>query len=119
MAALAPLRQGDVILVPFPFADLTGMKLRPAVVVSADPQQPELIIAFITSVTTNRSPRGADLELLCEDAEFAGTGLKVSSLVRLDKLVTVSRTLISRRLGAIGRSTREMAMTKLRLAFGL
>lgn len=98
MVAHAPLRQGDIILVPFPFADLAGIKLRPAVVISADPQHSELILACITSVTTNRSPRRADLELLRGDAEFAGTGLKVNSLVRFDKLVTVSRTLISRRL---------------------
>jgi len=31
-----PLRQADVVLVPFPFADLAGQKVRPAVVVSAD-----------------------------------------------------------------------------------
>ena len=52
------LRQGDVVLVPFPFADLTGQKMRPAVIVSGDPQGFELIVAFITSVLTNRSLRG-------------------------------------------------------------
>ena len=50
-----PLHHGDVVLVPFPFADLSGRKVRPAVIVSTDPQGPELILAFITSVLTNRS----------------------------------------------------------------
>src|SRR4051812_65341 len=59
-----PLHHGDVLLVPFPFADLSGQKVRPAVVVSADPQGPELILAFITSVLSNRSPRGAEVVLL-------------------------------------------------------
>jgi mRNA interferase MazF len=59
MAQSAKLHQGDVVLIPFPFADLSGQKVRPAVVVSADPQGTELIVAFITSVLTNRSPRGA------------------------------------------------------------
>jgi hypothetical protein len=36
--------------------------MRPAVVVSADPQASELIFGFITSVLTNRSPRGAEVE---------------------------------------------------------
>jgi hypothetical protein len=35
------LNHGDVVLVPFPFADLTGQKLRPAVLISADPQGAE------------------------------------------------------------------------------
>ena len=34
------LQHGDVVIVPFPFADLTGQKVRPAVIISADPQGP-------------------------------------------------------------------------------
>jgi mRNA interferase MazF len=83
-----PLHQGDVVLVPFPFADLTGQKLRPAVIISADPQGPDLTLAFITSVLTNRSPRGAEVALSRSDPEFGVTGLKGDSLIRLDKLVT-------------------------------
>ena len=49
-----PLHYGDVILVPFPFADLTGQKMRPAVVVSVDPQGLELIVAFITINLSNQ-----------------------------------------------------------------
>lgn len=113
------LHQGEVILVPFPFADLTGKKLRPAVIVSVDPQGPELIIAFITSVLTNRSPRGAEVELLRGDPEFSVSGLKTDSLVRLDKLVTVSRAVISRRLGAVGSATKAKLLASLGLAFGL
>src|SRR5438270_5692320 len=105
MATQRQLRRGDVVLVPFPFADLTGSKVRPAVIVSADPQGLELIVAFITSVLTNRSPRGAEVELLRSDPEFRVTGLKGESLIRLDKLITLSRALISRRLGVIGPAT--------------
>ena len=64
MPAPSKLHQGDVVLVPFPFADLTGRKVRPAIVVSADPQGSEVILAFITSVLTNRSSRRAEVELL-------------------------------------------------------
>jgi mRNA interferase MazF len=113
------LRQGDVVLVPFPFADLTGRKMRPAVVVSANPQGLEVIVAFITSVLSNRSPRGAEVELLQSDPEFRVTGLKVDSLVRLDKLVTLSGDLISRRLGAIGPATQTSIAAMLRRAFDL
>jgi len=114
-----PLHHGDVLLVPFPFADLSGSKVRPAVVVSADPQTSELILAFITSVLTNRSPRGAEVELLRADPEFRGTGLKADSLIRLDKLVTLSSSVISRRLGKAGVATQTKIAAALRRALNL
>src|SRR5690349_5386933 len=114
-----PLQHGDVVLVPFPFADLTGQKVRPAVIVSADPQGPELILAFITSVLTNRSSRAAEVELLRSDAEFRATGLKADLLLRLDKLVTLSRSIISRRLGALGPATGSKMTAAIRRALGV
>jgi len=119
MPAPPKLRQGDIVLVPFPFADLTGRKMRPAVVVSADPPFAELIVAFITSVLTNRSSRGAEVELLKSDSGFRGSGLKADSLIRLDKLVTLSSNMISRRLGTTDPVTQARIASMLRRAFGL
>jgi mRNA interferase MazF len=113
------LYQGDVVLVPFPFADLTGQKMRQAVVVSSDPQSTELILAFITSVLTNRSPRGTEVELLRSDAEFSIAGLRSDSLIRLDKLVTLSRSMVSRRLGKVGPGTNGKIAVMLRRVFNL
>ena len=114
-----PLQHGDVVLVPFPFADLTGGKVRPAVIMSADPQEAELILAFITSVLTNRSRRGAEVELLRTDPEFAATGLRADSLIRLDKLVTLSRSTIARRMGTVGPATQARITLAVRRALGL
>lgn len=119
MPTPASFHQGDIVLVPFPFADLTGRKVRPAVIISADPQSAELIVAFITSVLTNRSPRGAEIELLRSDPGFSASGLKIDSLLRLDKLVTLSSNIISRRLGHLGPSTQTKMMPMLRRAFGI
>ncbi len=113
------LCQGDIVLVPFPFADLTGRKVRPAIIVSANPQGLELIVAFITSVMTNRSPRGAEVELLKSDPEFGMSGLKADSLIRLDKLVTISSSIISRRLGVSGSAIQARLAVNLRRAFDL
>lgn len=113
------LRRGDVVLVPFPFADLSGNKLRPALTISADPQGSEIILAFITSVLSNRSARGVDVAMLTSDPEFGVSGLKVDSLIRLDKLVTLSSSMIARRLGTIGPATKLLVDSMLRRAFDL
>ena len=119
MAGSFKLARGDVVLVPFPFTDLTAQKVRPAVIVSADPQVPDVIVAFISSVLTNRSPRSAEVELLRSDPEFASSGLKVDSLIRLDKLATLSRSIVSRRLGTAGTTTSSNIGTMLRRALDL
>jgi mRNA interferase MazF len=119
MPSRSLLHQGDVMLVPFPFADSASRKVRPAVVVSADPQGSDLILAFITSVLTNRSPRGAEVALPRSDPEFRRTGLKADSLIRLDKLATVSASSVSRRLGTTGPATRVAIASMLRRTFDL
>ena len=84
---------GSIVLTRFPFTDLSGDKRRPALVVSRDnDRRPDLVLAFITSV-----PRtGPDMALLNPDL---GTGLKVPSVVRFDKLATLDRSVIAGKLG--------------------
>ncbi|HYU19859.1 MAG TPA: type II toxin-antitoxin system PemK/MazF family toxin, partial [Chloroflexota bacterium] len=59
--------RGDVVLVPFPFTDLTGQKRRPALVVSPDGFDPEdLVLCAITSrVPARQLPR--DVLLRAQD----------------------------------------------------
>lgn len=89
---------GTIVLARFPFTDLTGDKRRPALVVSDDnDRRPDLIVCFITSV-----PRtGPDMASI---QPTSGTGLKVPSVVRFDKLATLERSVIA---GKIGHATAE------------
>ena len=84
---------GTIILARFPFTDLSGDKRRPALVVSRDnDRRADLVVCFITSV-----PRtGPDMVPIAADA---GTGLKVNSMVRFDKIATLDRTVIAGKLG--------------------
>jgi mRNA interferase MazF len=111
------LRRGDVVLVQFPFTDLSASKLRPALVV-ARVSGTDLVLAFISSSAVVRNPR-AERRLEPSDPEFAGTGLKVGSVIRLDRLATLSRILVARRLGHIGPDTERAVMASLRYLFEL
>ncbi len=53
------LVRGDIVLVSFPFTDLTARKVRPAVIVSPDPQGLDVLVAFISSSTASASSRSA------------------------------------------------------------
>ncbi|MBI2115777.1 MAG: type II toxin-antitoxin system PemK/MazF family toxin [candidate division NC10 bacterium] len=51
------MRRGTVVLTPFPFTDLSGAKVRPAVVVSrSDRPGDDVILAFVSSVVPPRPP---------------------------------------------------------------
>lgn len=94
------IKRGDVVLAAYPFTDLSSVKRRPALVVSAtDRPDRDCILAFITSQVERSG--GTALLLDARDAGFADTGLRISSLVRCGKLMTLDRTLLVGRLGKL------------------
>ena len=95
------IARGDVVLVQFPFTDLSATKRRPAVVLWADSAQADFTLAFITSRHVGPSGVG-EVALLPAHPEFSLTGLSVPSKIRATKLVTLSRALLRRRLGRLG-----------------
>ena len=113
------LKRGDVVLVPFPFTDLTSEKLRPAVIVSVDPQRIDVIIAFISSVVSPEEPSETDYVLHQDEPDFVRTGLKKTSTFRMRKLMTIERSKIIRRLGRVGPAMQKQLDIRLRQAVGL
>ncbi len=113
----AGLDRNDVVLVRFPFSDLSGSKLRPALVVGR-PLGDDVILAFMTTREATAEAR-AEHALAPTDAEFALTGLKARSRIRLNKLATLHRALVRRRLGRIGPRTKAHVDRALRYTLEL
>jgi len=99
--ASRPLIRGDIVLVAFPFTDLSTTKRRPAVVLWAEPSQVDFTLAFISSQLSSGRSSG-DAVIRSTHPEFGLTGLVVDSRVRASKLATLSRGLITRCLGRLG-----------------
>ncbi|WP_347404918.1 type II toxin-antitoxin system PemK/MazF family toxin [Nodosilinea sp. LEGE 06152] len=93
--------RGKVVLVPFPFDDLSATKVRPAVCVThaIGPYQ-QVLLAFITS-RLPENPLATDLVFDVSHPEFVGSGLRKSSALRLHYLMTARTSLILRELGAL------------------
>ena len=92
------LTAGTVVLVRFPFSDLSRTKLRPAVVV-ADAGRGDWVLCQITS-----KPYGDPSAISIGDSDFASGSLSVASFVRPGKLFTASEELV---LSAVGILKRE------------
>lgn len=115
----AALQRGDIVLVPFPFTDLSTEKLRPAVIVYVDPQKTDFIIAFISSVVSPGELSETDYLLRQDNTDFAQTGLKKASTFRMSKLLTIERSKIIRRLGRVSPAIQKELDIRLRRAIGL
>jgi len=93
---------GAVVLVPFPFSDLSQSKLRPAVVL-ADAARGDWILCQITS-KPYADPRAIEIS----DLDFRDGSLRVTSYARPGKLFTANQTLIVAEVG-------HLRETKLKL----
>lgn len=107
------MTKGKVVLVPFPFDDLSTTKVRPAVCLT-NPigVHRHVILAFITSVIPT-DLMATDIVLDTSDPDFAATGLRVSSAIRLHRLMTVSTALVKRELGVLSSDTQVKIAEKL------
>ncbi len=86
---------GEVVLVPFPFSDLSQAKVRPAVCL-ADAGRGDWVLCQITS-----SPYGDPAAIPLDAPDFASGGLLMSSFARPGKLFTAHAGLMVRSVGAL------------------
>ncbi len=90
--------KGKIVLIPFPFTDLTIAKLRPALVIHEGKR--DVVVTFISS----RIPAevsATDVLITSKHPAFRKTGLKTDSVIKLDKIATVLKELIVGELGEI------------------
>jgi mRNA interferase MazF len=111
------LKRGDIVLVPFPFTDLSKEKVRPAVVISAE-NDIDVSVAFISSIIPEE-PATVDFVLLESHPDFSVTGLKRASVFKMNKVLTLERSKILRRLGGVSPSIQKELDIRFKLAFGI
>ncbi len=92
---MGTLAAGAVVLVPFPFSDLSRSKLRPAVVL-ADVGYGDFVLCQITS-STHVDTRAVELA----ETDFARGSLQRTSYARPGKLFTASARLAVRQVGTL------------------
>lgn len=86
---------GDVVVVPFPFSDLSGAKRRPALVL-AELDGDDLILCQITSVA-----RQDGYSIPLTSADFAHGQLPRPSFIRPNRLFTADGAIVVSRVGSL------------------
>lgn len=93
------MTKGTIVLATFPFSDLTGFKRRPAVIISSSTissstkKGDDVILAFISS-KISQPIQETDFILEEDSPYFKLTGLKVRSVFKMDKIVTLEKKIL-------------------------
>ena len=101
MGSSPAMKRGTVVLVRFPFSDLSASKLRPAVVL-ADVGRGDYVLVQVTS-----NPYGDSMAVELMDDSFESGSLHRISYARPGKLFTANESLIERSLGELSIATVE------------
>ena len=79
------MKIGDIILIPFPFAELTNKKVRPAVVVAeTDDKYNDLVVSAISSIVPVKISKR---EIILKHNNV--NKLRVNSVIKVDRIVTL------------------------------
>ncbi|WP_276621513.1 type II toxin-antitoxin system PemK/MazF family toxin [Syntrophomonas wolfei] len=100
-------KRGDVILIPFPFSDLSGSKKRPALVLAAINDWRELVCMMLTS-----SLKGIN-EITVSHLENAG--LPKPTVARIHRIFTIDQSIALKKLGSLHPADLKNVMNALRL----
>lgn len=106
--------RGEIVLVSFPFADLSSSKRRPALVVSPDSfnqTMQDLVLAAITSQGVEDGP------LTIEPGDCIDGILPRKSIVKPAKLFTMHTTLVLKKICTLGPEKVSGVLTEIRQFF--
>ena len=99
--------KGDVVVIPFPFSDLSQSKRRPALVLSVLPGN-DLILCQITSQKVRDS-----LSIALDDSDFDSGSLKSPSNIRPNRIFTADEAIILYKVGTINPKKMDLVTKQL------
>jgi mRNA interferase MazF len=99
------VRQRDIVLLRFPFSDLHGSKVRPALVISNDIYNSKSEDFIAVAITSNLKTRGYSIFLTNEN--LLEGKLIVNSKIKPDKIFSANKKLVRMNIGMIKNAIHE------------
>ena len=97
------VQQKEIVLLPYPFSDLEGTKVRPALVVSNNffnKKSDDCIMVPLTTVIKDEP-----YSILINQEDLSSGKLLKPSRIRVDKIFTVEKDIVVMKIGIISDST--------------
>jgi mRNA interferase MazF len=109
---------GHIVLTPFPFTDMTGEKVRPALILGVQNGGDDITVCFISSVVSNKIHK-FEILIDSEDKIFKKTGLKSKSIIKVTKIASLDRAVILGQIGELDIKNINKVKNILKMYFGL
>jgi len=109
------VNQRDIVLLPFPFSDLKREKVRPALVISNNTfnkKSDDCIMIPLTTVIKNEH-----YSIIINQKDLSSGKLLKSSRIRVDKIFSIDKNIISMKIGVIKESILEKIKSEIKKIF--
>ena len=93
-------KQRDVVLMPFPFSDLSGQKARPVLILSNDAYNQQSADVVVCGLTTNLSPAPYSIIIEVTDVEQPGT-LRHKSKIKADTIASLEQRILIKQIARL------------------
>jgi len=115
------MSRGDVVIVPFPFQDKLGEKIRTALVVQSDSENRRLANTILAMITGNLGDNGKSTTVLVDPrtADGSGSGLHGPSLVKCYNLATMRQKGVIQVIGHLSAALMRQVNDALKVALEL
>ncbi|MCE5345543.1 MAG: type II toxin-antitoxin system PemK/MazF family toxin [Bacteroidales bacterium] len=99
--------KGDIVVIPFPFSDLSGSKKRPALVI-ADLQGDDIILCQITSQQTRDK-----YAIQVKESDFKSGKLTAPSNIRPNRIFTADKNIIIKKAASLNETAINAVIQKV------
>ena len=95
--------QGEIIVVPFPFSDLSSIKRRPVLVLSK--KSDNLISDDIITCGITSNVKDSRYSVLIENENLDKGQIPAKSRIKVNKLFTIDKRIVEKSVGRINKKT--------------
>jgi len=106
------IEQGDIVLIPVPFTDLSSRRRRPVIVVSNNAYNRSAADIVVVAMTSNPEPKPHSFAIT--SADLVHGKLNRPGTIRVDRIYTLSQGIVAKRFGRVGPGVLDSIRARLR-----
>ncbi len=109
--------QGEIVLIPYPFSDLSNIKQRPVLILSNNSYNSKTEDIIVCGITSNI--KESEYSVLLNNKDLIEGNLPIKSRIKADKLFTLKNSLVKKKIGKVDNNILEKVNEEILKLFSL